>query len=193
MKKVSHLLIATLFILFVFININKNLTPVKASGGEEASYTGQSSFKSSGGKITVSPSTKYTSEETKCKSGGTCNGTCSNTWTDMTKATCGKGTFSMTAQKSPKSAESEYCVPNEAKGQGKISSGNLILDLYSEPTSTQIGTCTCIKGEYCDETEVEQVKIELAPIKIYGASKGGGGGGKDSAGEGDRSIGADTA
>ena len=77
----------------------------------------------------------------------------------------------MNGLKSPKSASSEYCAPASAKGVGEIKSGKSIISSYSSPKSTEIGFCTCISGEYCDETTVEYVNLDLAQVKTYGTSK----------------------
>jgi hypothetical protein len=136
---------------------------------EASSGISSSTKKFSGGKISSEPSKKITQKKRTCESGGTCNGTCSNTWKDLTKTTCGKGTFTLQVY-SPKTAATEYCVPNSAKGNGTISSNKLIIDAYTQETSTKIGTCTCVSGEECEETTTETVSENLAQVTLFGVS-----------------------
>lgn len=137
----------------------------------EAATTGGSSYrKFSGGKITKSPTEKIDEKKSTCESGGICNGTCSNTWADTSSAACGKGTFTLNVY-SPKGAETNYCVPSTAKGNGKISSGKLIIDAYTQATPTQIGTCTCISAPpFCAEVTVEQVSVNLGQVTLFGTN-----------------------
>ena len=134
------------------------------------SFGKNSSNKSSGGIISTSPAENISEAEQTCTSGGTCNGTCSNTWTDVTGTTCSKGTFTLT-KKSPDSASTNYCVPSSAKGNGDITDSRQIVQTYGVPTATQVGTCTCVSGEYCDERETENVSVNLAQVITFGVSK----------------------
>jgi hypothetical protein len=132
--------------------------------------TSFSGKKFSGGMIISEPSEKVTKEKSTCESGGTCSGTCSNTWQDMTSASCGKKTFTLKVY-SPKDASTEYCIPSSAKGNGIITSSKLIIDAYTQPKPTVIGTCTCVSGAYCSEVTVKTVSADLAQITLFGTSK----------------------
>lgn len=134
-------------------------------------YAGTSSVSKnrySGGTISSSPSEKVTAEKDICESGQTCHGE-TNWWRDSTSTSCGKGTFTLT-KKTPKSAASDYCVPESAKNgkSSKISSGKSIVDAYSSPTATVIGTCYCLVG---DVVVTEEVSVELAQVLLFGTSK----------------------
>ena len=136
---------------------------------EATSDASSSSKIYSGGKITEEPSEKVSEQKEKCESAEICQGTCSNTWTDLTEMNCGKGTFTLNVY-SPKGASTDYCVASSAKGNGKISPGKLIIDAYTQPEKTEIGLCTCVSGEYCEETTIETVYTNLARVTLFGTN-----------------------
>ncbi len=126
--------------------------------------------KFSGGSITVKPAESYSKEKQTCESGGTCNGTCSNTWQNMADLTCPKGTFTLNVY-SPKGADTEYCVPQSAEAYGSIDSGKLIVNAHTQAQSTQIGICTCISAPpKCVDVTTETVSVDLSHISIFGTN-----------------------
>ena len=129
-------------------------------------------WKGFGGKILYDTAESITEEQETCESGGTCMGNTSNTWEDMSDVSCDQGTFSLEPSY-PENSPSEYCVSSSAKayGSGTISTEENILGLYTEPTPTDIGTCTCVSVYgFFIETTVETVTADLAGVNLFGTS-----------------------
>ena len=167
-KSFFYSLFACFFFLAIFFSLYIYSTfPKKIEAASlGSSYSGK---KFSGGKITKSPSTEIDKARTSCEGGETCHGTCTNTWSDLSDTSCQKGTFSLNVY-GPKSAAKEYCVPNSAKGNGKVSSGKYVLDTY-DTSSIKLGICTCTGGAYCAVTTVKTVNVDMANVSRYSTSK----------------------
>lgn len=157
----------SVLIALLVIVVSAQISLIKRTEATNGTSSGGRKF--SGGMIIAEPSEKVSEEKSTCESGGTCHGTCSNTWTETTSATCGKGTFTMNVY-SPKGAETDYCIPSSARGNGKIVSGRLIINAHTQPVNTQVGTCTCVSGTYCNQVTVESVSVDLAQITLFGTN-----------------------
>lgn len=177
MRKIFvSLIVVLLFVVATStqIIISTKKATAQSAGGGSGGGSSSSAIKYSGGKISVSPATAYTTKESECKSMKPCKNACSATWVDTSKLACSGGTFSL-SDITPKSASgtTEYCAETGARAfGGKIDSSKLILNRHKAPTATVVGTCTCmeIKGPDCIPNPVT-ISTNLAHTDFYGVSK----------------------
>jgi len=128
--------------------------------------------KSAGGNIVDVPAAVVSRMERECASGKTCQGTVSNTWADISKASCPGGTFSLKPNYPKISLAKDYCATTASKTNTTPTVGQWMLGLYSSIFPTTIGICTCVTSPPTPpKVTIKKVSARLAKTTMFGTSK----------------------
>ena len=159
-----------LLLVLVFIIPNSNLGTNNVIAG--LGSLGNSPF---GGKIIMKPAPIIKEKEALCTSGATCAGEI-NVWVSTVNVSCALGTFTLNPDlprlKSATASEG-YCIPASASDKTRripsIAINRWILGLYSSPTPTNIGECSCTVV-YPPSEVVVPVTANLTQVTMFGTS-----------------------